>query len=42
MLRVRARSATPALAVGLLLAGAALDVLALVLLQSRTRRSPPS
>ena len=33
-------SATPALAVGLLLAAAALDVLALVLLQSRIRRSP--
>jgi hypothetical protein len=35
-------SATPALAVGLLLAAAALDVLALVVVQSRIRRSPPS
>ena len=35
-------SATPALAVGLLLAAAALDVLALVVVQSHIRRSPPS
>jgi hypothetical protein len=35
-------SATPALTVGLLLAAAALDVLALVVVQSHIRRSPPS
>ena len=35
-------SATPALAIGLLLAAAALDVLALVVVQSHIRRSPPS
>jgi hypothetical protein len=35
-------SATPALAVGLLLAAAALDVLALVVVQSHIRRSTTS
>jgi hypothetical protein len=35
-------SATPALPVGILLAAAALDVLALLLIQARTRRSPHS